>query len=101
MNMEMEEVETDNFQLFQDCLATPLIEKSAEKPRKQGRKARGGRKKASMSTLPYIVNVSQVLRQLRPFLTEKLTVKSIVAPKEDTNDAEELGDFIDVCQLHL
>jgi len=46
----MNDSEISNFQLFRDCLATPLIEKSAEKPKKSGRKSRGNgrRKTASM-----------------------------------------------------
>jgi len=47
---EMDDIQVSNFQLFRDCLATPLIEKSAERPKKSSRKSRGNgrRKTASM-----------------------------------------------------
>ncbi|CZT08379.1 hypothetical protein WAI453_007274 [Rhynchosporium graminicola] len=63
----MNDIEESNFQLFRDCLATPLIEKSTNTPTKPPRKARGGRKNA-----------------IKP-----------VTQAEEPNDAEELGEFID------
>ncbi|KAH7369834.1 hypothetical protein BKA65DRAFT_561149 [Rhexocercosporidium sp. MPI-PUGE-AT-0058] len=63
----MDDVEESNFQLFRDCLSTPLIEKSTSTPTKKARKARGGRKNA-----------------IKPVLQA-----------EEPNDAEELGEFID------
>ncbi|KAL2072205.1 hypothetical protein VTL71DRAFT_11548 [Oculimacula yallundae] len=65
----MDETEESNFQLFRDCLSTPLIAKSTNTatPTKTPRKARGGRKNA-----------------IKP-----------VIQTEEPNDAEELGEFID------
>jgi hypothetical protein len=67
----MEKVEASNFQLFRDCLSTPLIEKSTENPSKT-KKARNksGRKTA---------------------------IKPVVVEKAETSDADDLADFIDVC----
>lgn len=74
----MDETEAFNFQLFRECLSTPLIQKSTSNtntPVKQTRKARGGRKNA---------------------------IKPVVQAEEDSpNDAEELGEFIDVCSQVL
>lgn len=66
--MIMNDSEESNFQLFRDCLSTPLIEKSTATPAKKPRKARAGRKNA-----------------IKP-----------VIQAEEPNDAEELGEFIDV-----
>ncbi|KAG4421432.1 hypothetical protein IFR04_005491 [Cadophora malorum] len=63
----MDHSEESNFQLFRDCLSTPLIEKSTTTPAKKPRKARAGRKNA-----------------IKP-----------VIQAEEPNDAEELGEFID------
>jgi hypothetical protein len=67
----MNDDETSNFQLFRDCLATPLIERSSvkQKPQQKMRKAKAGR---------------------------KTVIKPLAAP-EEPNDAEELAEFIDVC----
>jgi hypothetical protein len=72
--LEMEdESEVANFQLFRECLSTPLIEKSSITPPKKGRKARAGRKTA---------------------------IKSLsVSAAEEPNDAAELADFVDVSDL--
>jgi hypothetical protein len=68
----MKEDELANFATFRDCLATPLIEKSAEKPRKSRKsRANAGRKTA-----------------IKP-----------VASAEEINDAEELAEFIDVATV--
>ena len=59
-----------NFQIFRDCLATPLIEISTKESSTSSRKARGsGRRKTA----------------IKP-----------IAKEPDTNKAEELADFIDV-----
>ncbi|PBP23086.1 hypothetical protein BUE80_DR005699 [Diplocarpon rosae] len=63
----MDRSEDSNFQLFRDCLSTPLIAISNNTPTRKARKARGGRKNA-----------------IKP-----------VIQTEEPNDAEELGDFID------
>ncbi|CAL3971857.1 unnamed protein product [Diplocarpon coronariae] len=63
----MDGIEDSNFQLFRDCLSTPLIEISTNTPTRKARKARGGRKN---------------------------TIKTVVQA-EERNDAGELGDFID------
>lgn len=67
----MNEDEISTFRVFRDCLATPLIEKSADnqKSKKQSRKAKAGR---------------------RTF------VKSTIST-EEPNDVEELAEFVDVC----
>ncbi|TVY75716.1 Uncharacterized protein LSUE1_G005665 [Lachnellula suecica] len=64
-----EDNETSNFQLFRDCLSTPLIEKSSVTPPKKARKVRAGRKTA---------------------------IKPVYTTPEEPNDAAELGEFIDV-----
>lgn len=69
----MDDIEESNFQLFRDCLSTPLIEKSSSTPTKKARKARNGRKNA-----------------IKP-----------VMQTEEPNDAEELGEFIDVSKLSI
>ena len=73
----MNENERSNFQTFRDCLATPLIQKSVEKPAsnksRKGRVSRGSLKKVS-----------------RP-----------IENKQEPNDVEELADFIDVCTCFL
>jgi len=66
--VQMDHSEESNFQLFRDCLSTPLIEKSTTTPAKKPRKARAGRKNA-----------------IKP-----------VIQAEEPNDTEELGEFIDV-----
>lgn len=63
----MNEAEDTNFQIFRDCVATPLIEKSSE-PAKKKPRANGRRKTA-----------------IKP-----------VAQNEECNDAAELAEFIDV-----
>jgi hypothetical protein len=74
---KMNDDEISHFQVFRDCLATPIIEKSSEnqKPKKQRRKAKAGR---------------------------KTVIKPLAAlESEEPNDAEELEEFIDVCiRLH-
>jgi hypothetical protein len=67
----MEDPESSNFQLFRDCISTPLIEKSVTKPEKKTRKGR-----------------------------KKTAIKPII-PVEEQDDAEELAEFIDVCFLFL
>lgn len=66
--------ETANFELFRDCLSTPLIDKFATKPPKSKgkRKSGHGRKKSQLQT-------------------SKISVEN-----EDGKDAEELSDFINV-----
>jgi hypothetical protein len=72
----MEPFEDSNFQIFRDCLSTPLIEKSSEQPTKKTRKARGnGRRKSA--------------------------TKPIEAEIGEPNGAEELAEFIDVCISYL
>jgi hypothetical protein len=63
--------EKDNFELFRDCLATPLIERSAAEPQKTPRKRKGGNGRK----------------------TSKLVDGSSAVER---NDAEELAEFIDV-----
>ncbi|KUJ14712.1 uncharacterized protein LY89DRAFT_619807, partial [Mollisia scopiformis] len=64
----MDETESGNYQLFRECLSTPLIEKSSTKPESKTKKSRGsGRRKTA--------------------------IKPVVAQEPD--DAEELADFID------
>jgi hypothetical protein len=66
----MEDPESSNFQLFRDCISTPLIERSTTSPSKKTRKGRGnGRRKTA----------------IKP-----------VIPVEEPDDAEELAEFIDV-----
>jgi hypothetical protein len=69
--------ETANFELFRDCLSTPLIEKFAAKPPKarQWRKSSYGRKKSQVPT------------------------PDVSVENEDSKDAEELSDFINVTIL--
>lgn len=62
--------EQSNYQLFRDCLSTPLIEKSVTEVPKKKKTRKYGRKTA---------------------------IKPVSAPAADeANDAEELADFIDV-----
>jgi hypothetical protein len=69
----MEGVESSNFDLFRDCLASPLIEKSSQDPVRKCKKGRGnGRKRVN----------------------EPVTI----LPQEP-NDAEELAEFIDVSAM--
>jgi hypothetical protein len=66
--------ETANFELFRDCLSTPLIQKFATSPPKPKRKRKNdhGRKKSQ-------------------------AVKADVSLEdENSKDAEELSEFIDV-----
>jgi hypothetical protein len=69
----MEASQESNFQIFRDCLSTPLIEKSAEQPVKRARKARG----------------------------RKTAIKPIKHEIEEPNDTEELAEFIDVCPYSI
>jgi hypothetical protein len=69
LNSRMESPEDSNFQIFRDCLSTPLIEKSAEQPVKKTRKARG----------------------------RKAAIKPIEHEIKESDDAEELSEFIGVC----
>lgn len=65
----MDEAEEANFQILRDCLATPLIEKSTTEPKKPKKaRAKAGR---------------------------KTVIKPVSAVPEESNDAEELADFID------
>ena len=64
-----DENEESNFQLFRECLSTPLIEKSSITPTKEARKARAGRETA---------------------------IKPVSASTEESNDAAELAEFVDV-----
>ncbi|KAE8450026.1 hypothetical protein EG329_007165 [Mollisiaceae sp. DMI_Dod_QoI] len=64
----MDETESSNFQLFRECLSTPLIEKSSTTPEKKTRKARGSCRR-------------------------KTAIKPVTV--EEPDDAEELADFID------
>ena len=68
---EMEGAESFNFKLFRDCFASPLIEKSAQQPPSKSKKARGNGKRKSTSTPP-------------------------TSLPQESNDAEELAEFIDV-----
>jgi hypothetical protein len=71
MDSKMEGLEEANFQIFRDCLSTPLIEKSSTQPANKTRKARGnGRRKTA--------------------------IKPVSVETEEPNDAEELAEFIDV-----
>ncbi|TVY91474.1 hypothetical protein LAWI1_G003256 [Lachnellula willkommii] len=70
-----DENEEHNFQLFRECLSTPLIEKSSTAPTKKVRKARAGRKTA-----------------IKPVAS---------AATEEADDAAELADFVDVSSKFL
>ena len=76
LDSRMEGSEDANFQVFRDCLSSPLIEKSSEQPEKKTRKARGSSRK-------------------------KIAVKPIENAIEEPNDAEELAEFIDVCPTSI
>jgi len=69
----MEVPEDANFQVFRECLSTPLIEKSSEQPAKKTRKARGNNRR-------------------------KTAIKPVIHKAVEANDAEDLAEFIDVCQ---
>jgi hypothetical protein len=71
--------ETANFELFRDCLSTPLIDKFATKPPKSKgkRKSGHGRKKSQLPT------------------------SEIGVENEDGKDAEELSDFINVSMSNV
>jgi hypothetical protein len=71
----MEEVESSNYQLFRDCLSTPLIEKSTEAPSKTKKtRTKSGRKTA---------------------------IKPVIVETTEQNNADELAEFIDVhARLH-
>jgi hypothetical protein len=69
-----DENESSNFQLFRECLSTPLIEKSSIAPTKKARKARAGRKTA-----------------IKPV--------SVSTAAEESNNAVELADFVDVSTI--
>jgi len=65
----MDKAEESNYQIFRDCLATPLIEKSTTEPKKPKKaRAKAGR---------------------------KTVIKPVSVVLEEPNDAEELADFID------
>ncbi len=65
----MGQTEEANFQIFRDCLATPLIEKSATEPKKpKTARVKAGRKSV---------------------------IKLVSAVPEESNDAGELAGFID------
>jgi hypothetical protein len=68
----MEDVENANFQIFRDCLSTPLIEESSAQSTNKSRKARRNSRR-------------------------KTAIKSIQVQAEEPHDAEELAEFIDVC----
>ncbi|KAN0101833.1 hypothetical protein V8E51_012343 [Hyaloscypha variabilis] len=72
----MEEFEDVNFQIFRDCLSTPLIEKSPEQPAKKTRKARENSRR-------------------------KRAIKPVIHETEEANDAEELAEFIDYLALQI
>ena len=71
----MEDVESSNFQLFRDCLSTPLIEKSTEQPSKT--------------------------KRARNKFGRKTAMKPIAVHNTESNDADELAEFIDVCSGFL
>jgi hypothetical protein len=71
----MEDVESANFQLFRDCLSTPLIEKSTEQPSKT--------------------------KKIRNKSGRKTAMKPVAVHKTENNDADELAEFIDVCSGFL
>lgn len=66
----MEGVRGSNFELFRDRLASPLIENSANEPSKKSRRARGNWRR-------------------------KMATKPVTMPQE-SNDTNELAEFIDV-----
>jgi hypothetical protein len=68
----MEELEnSSNYQLFRDCLSIPLISKSTGGQQKLSRKARGNGRRRN-------------------------AIKPVIREEGETEDAEELADFIDV-----
>ena len=72
----MEKEESSNYQLFKDCLATLLIQMSAEnQPIKQNRKSRK--------------------------YSKRETATSQVPEQKNSSDLEELAEFIDVRSLWL
>lgn len=71
MTLELEDVENSNFELFRDCLSSPLINKCMGEPKKPPKKRRIGQ--ASVAKTTSAGNL----------------------PLQD-NDATELGDFVDV-----
>jgi len=72
----MEGPEEGNFQIFRDCLSTPLIEKSSNRPAKKPRKARGNGRR-------------------------KTPIAPVSVETEEPNEAEELADFIDYLALEI
>lgn len=81
--MDEQRIEESNFQLFREMLSDPIVQKcttSSSKQKSKVRKARVGRKTA-----------------IKP-VKSQLSVED-----ENENNAEELGEFIDVClyQLHI
>ena len=71
----MEETETSNFQVFRDCLSTPLIQKSTEQPPK--------------------------VKKARNNSGRKTVIKPVIIKKAETSDTDELAEFIDVMCLDL
>jgi hypothetical protein len=75
--MEEQRVSESNFQLFREILSDPIVQKctsSSTKHKTKVRKARAGRKTA--------------IKPVTPQLSQE---------EENKNDAEDLGEFIDVC----
>lgn len=72
----MNDDEVANFKLFRDCLATPLIKISAvnEQPKKKARMAKAGR---------------------------KTVIKTVADANGDSNDVEELAEFIDYIAMQV
>lgn len=69
----MDKIQSYNFQAFRDCLATPLIEQSAQQPIKSKKsRSKSGRKTA---------------------------IKPIISERAEPGDADDLSEFIDVMCL--
>lgn len=76
---EEQQTEDSNLQLFREILSDPIVQKCssvATKQKYKARKAKAGRKTA-----------------IKP------VIQPVDAKEEDRNDAEELGEFIDVTTL--
>ena len=67
------EDEVDNFETFTDCLSSSIIEKSTRTKSKPTRARAKGRK------------------------NDKTSIEKSVLDDTESNDAEELSDFVDVC----
>ena len=67
----MEEIETSNFQLFRDCLTSPLIEKSTAAPPKS--------------------------KKTRNKFRRKTVIQPLIIENTESSDADGLAEFIDVC----